>query len=102
MSEKDLEPLLSRLEDDGRIVRISNALAVTPEVLQRLLESLRDLLAAQATVSVAELRDCWQVTRKHALPYLQYFDDQGWTLRSDAVRVAGPRWNPRPTADPAP
>lgn len=93
VSIKDLEPLLERLCDDGRLVRISDELAVAPEVRDRLLRSLRELLGSQPTVSVAELRDRWKVTRKHALPYLQYFDEQQCTERSESVRIAGPCLN---------
>jgi selenocysteine-specific elongation factor len=100
-SVKDLEPLLGRLEDDGRVVRLSEELAVTPQVLDRLLRSLREVLAVQPAVSVAELRDRWQVTRKHALPYLQYFDEQGCTVRSDTVRIAGPRLNSSLAVNPS-
>jgi selenocysteine-specific elongation factor len=41
-------------------------------------------------LSVAEIRDGWQVTRKHAIPLLEYCDRQRLTVREQDHRRAGP------------
>jgi selenocysteine-specific elongation factor len=51
-----------------------------------------DLLARQPDgVTVAEVRDALETSRKHALPLLSLLDQQGVTRRRDDVRIAGPR-----------
>lgn len=87
---KELEPLVDLLVEEGSVVSISPDLVVSAGVLPILREGLRQKLSQQREVTVAEVRDLWQVTRKHALPYLQYFDEQQDTQRSGTVRVAGP------------
>jgi len=42
-------------------------------------------------VTVAQLRDAWGTTRKHALPLLAILDAAGMTRRRGDMRVAGPR-----------
>ncbi len=49
-------------------------------------------LAAQpAGVTVSDLRDVWNTSRKFALPMLAHFDSTGVTRRRDDIRIAGPR-----------
>jgi selenocysteine-specific elongation factor len=53
------------------------------------------LLADQpAGVTVAEVRDAWGCSRKHALPLLALLDGRGLTRRRGDVRIAGPRLPP--------
>lgn len=42
-------------------------------------------------LTVAEIRDVFDTTRKFALPLLAYFDGNGITRRREDVRIAGPR-----------
>ncbi|MCC6433741.1 MAG: SelB C-terminal domain-containing protein, partial [Acidimicrobiales bacterium] len=42
-------------------------------------------------VSVAEVRDAWGCSRKHALPLLALLDGRGVTRRRGDVRIGGPR-----------
>ena len=41
--------------------------------------------------TVSEIREHWGVTRKHAVPFLEFFDQQEVTIRDGDVRTAGPR-----------
>lgn len=50
------------------------------------------LLARQPEgVTVAEVRDAWGCSRKHALPLLALLDGRGITRRRGDVRIGGPR-----------
>ena len=40
--------------------------------------------------TVAEIRDHLKITRKYAIPLLQYFDREQITLRNGDFRTAGP------------
>lgn len=43
--------------------------------------------------TVSQFRDALQITRKHAVPLIEYLDQHGITRRSDNLRVAGARLN---------
>lgn len=65
-------------------------LLVSNEVFRRMCHDLQKLFDDQPQRSVAEIRDAWGVTRKHAIPFLEYCDRAGITVRHENVRSAGP------------
>lgn len=84
--------LLSILERQGRVVRVDTGLWFTPEAL---VDAWRRLVALERQVgpfTVAQARDALGVTRKWALPLLEYFDRRRWTRREGDLRrvVGGP------------
>jgi selenocysteine-specific elongation factor len=60
------------------------------EAFARALDSVRALFAKQPTVSVADVKDVLGITRKHAIPVLEYFDQTRVTVRRGDLRVPGP------------
>ena len=88
---KRVEQLTQVLVDEGQLLRVSAELVISPESLEALRASLKRFFADQPSGTAAEIRDAWGVTRKYAIPYLEYFDRLGITERSDSVRVAGRR-----------
>jgi selenocysteine-specific elongation factor len=87
---KELAPLVQIAVDTGRLVRVNDDLAVTPAALGSLRTSALAYIAQHGPATVAQLRDQWQVTRKHAVPYLELFDRLGITTRAGDTRSAGP------------
>jgi hypothetical protein len=59
------------------------------------LESLRQRLAKHfensPTAKVGEMREQWGITRKHAVPIFEFFDQCQITRRSGDIRWPGPR-----------
>jgi hypothetical protein len=59
------------------------------------LESLRQSLAGHferhPTAKVGEIREQWGITRKHAVPIFEFFDDCHVTARAGDLRSAGSR-----------
>jgi selenocysteine-specific elongation factor len=88
---KDLELLLQTALDEGELVRISPQLVLERRALEALRKQLADYFQKRSTGTVSEIREHWQMTRKHAVPILEYFDEQRMTLRSSDSRSAGPR-----------
>jgi len=79
---------------DGRLVRISSDLVVTPEFLSRAEEALRSAAGATGTtgtkatgVSVSAFRQVLGTSRKYAVPVLEYFDAHGVTTRRGDLRI---------------
>lgn len=65
---------------------------VPPEVLVKRWDAYVELLSAKDTVSVTIIRDRWNLTRKHAIPLLEYFDSLGLTRRDQHIRKCGPKF----------
>ena len=68
-----------------RLVKLSEKLLTTPEVLTR----ARDQLAAfsQDGFTASEARQCLDTSRKFIIPILEWMDQKGWTLRLGDKRV---------------
>ncbi|MFN2487852.1 MAG: selenocysteine-specific translation elongation factor [Acidimicrobiia bacterium] len=75
--------LLRRLVRDGHLVRVTDNLVYLPSVIDDLVSAVR---AIEAPFTVSEFRQLLGITRKHAVPLLEYFDREGITLRSGDLR----------------
>ena len=60
------------------------------EALARSLDVTRALFARQPSISVADFKEALGVSRKHAIPLLEYFDGRRVTVRRGDLRVPGP------------
>ena len=69
---------------------LGNGFLISTDVFQTLCSELKLMFEEQSEQSVAEIRDRWQVTRKHAIPLLEHCDKMGVTTRSGNQRTAGP------------
>jgi len=63
------------------------------EALERAASALRSLFAKHAEIAVGDFKDALGITRKHAIPLLEYFDSNGLTTRKGNARMAGSRLN---------
>jgi len=91
MPLRDLEQLVQVAVDDGQLVKLSPQMAMDREALDGLRQSLAEYFQRQPTAKVGELREQWGITRKHAVPIFEFFDDAQITLRKDDLRTPGPR-----------
>ena len=71
---------------DGRLVRISPEIVVSPEFLARAEEVVR-ARGAPPGLTVSAFREAVGTSRKYALPLLEYFDARGVTRRQGDVRI---------------
>jgi selenocysteine-specific elongation factor len=87
----ELELLLQVALGAGKLVRISPQIVLARDALENLRKQLIDYFQAHATGTVSEIREHWQMTRKHAVPILGFFDERQITSRSGDARSPGPR-----------
>jgi selenocysteine-specific elongation factor len=79
---------LTRLAADGRVVRLSSELHFDAAALEPARAALVAYLAAHPEGSTtSDLREVLGVSRKYAIPLLEYFDAQGVTKRQGDLRV---------------
>ena len=72
------------------LVDLGKGFFIADDAFQMLCGELRTLFDQSPSRSVAEIRDQWKITRKHAIPLLEYCDSMGITQRNGDAREAGP------------
>jgi selenocysteine-specific elongation factor len=78
--DRELTHMLIR---DGVLVRVSNDLVYLPEQIEEITRLLREM---QTPFTVAEFRDHTGLSRKFAVPLLEWADREGLTIRRGDVR----------------
>ncbi len=78
--------LLEVLVDQGRLVRIGDGRPFHIEALTQLRNLLREYAREEKTIDVATFKDLAGVTRKNAIPLLEYLDGERQTRRVGNVR----------------
>ena len=77
------QELLHALARSGQVVRIDDNLYYLPEQIEQVTGILATL---ESEFTVAQFRDALSVSRRHAIPLLEWLDAQGWTVRRGDVR----------------
>ncbi|HJP64939.1 MAG TPA: SelB C-terminal domain-containing protein, partial [Actinomycetota bacterium] len=70
---------------DGRLVKVSPDIVVTPGLIAQAEGVVR--ASGPAGITVSDFRQALGTSRKYALPLLEYFDARGLTLRRGDVRL---------------
>ena len=79
--------MLQVLVDQDKLVRLKGDLFYHRTVLDHIEQQLRSHLAQQGELTAGEFRDLLQISRKYAIPLLEYFDNQRITVRMGDKRV---------------
>ena len=80
--------VLGKLAADGRIVRVNSEMHFSAGAMDQAKALVSERLTAHPEgATAAELREVLGVSRKYAIPLLEYFDAQGITKRDGDVRT---------------
>jgi selenocysteine-specific elongation factor len=80
--------VLGKLANEGRIVRVSAEMHFSADAMAAAKRSLVAYLEVRpAGAPMSELREALGVSRKYAIPLMEYFDTHGFTRREGDVRV---------------
>jgi selenocysteine-specific elongation factor len=66
----------------GQLVRISESLVMTPQLIDQLADGLRQKFPAGTEFTVPEFKTLFSISRKYAIPLLEFLDRQRITNRS--------------------
>jgi selenocysteine-specific elongation factor len=77
------------LKGRGEVIDVGEGL-VHPDAVEHGLEALRNWFVRRDELSVGDLKEVLGITRKHAIPLLEFFDQKGYTARRGNARMAGP------------
>ena len=80
------EDLYQALVALKRLRQISPEVVFSPDAYQKMVETLKDQLHKNETITVAQARDIFGSTRKYMLAFLEHLDSEGITLREGDVR----------------
>jgi selenocysteine-specific elongation factor len=75
------QPVYAALLDQGRLVQVSGEVVLLSETYEIMVARVREVLAQEGTLTVAEARDMFGTSRKYVLALLEHLDAQGITQR---------------------
>lgn len=81
---------LQYLRDRGRVHRIGDDGYLHDDAFTTCVRQVSNWFSSHDDISVVELKDLLGITRKHAIPLLEYLDERHYTIRRGNARVAGP------------
>jgi selenocysteine-specific elongation factor len=81
---------LKMLEDSGAVVRVGEGLYYHRSALDLVEGNLRAWLSSHPALTMSDFKELTGLSRKFAVPLLEYFDRRGLTLRRGDERVPGP------------
>ena len=84
-----LVEILASLTAEGELVKVAADFYYPRATLEVMAAGLKGFFSERSEMRVADLKDLFGVSRKHAVPVLEYFDRLGVTRRLGDVRVAG-------------
>ncbi len=89
-SPSDTVASLIRFATQQRIlIDLGHGFFISQQSFNVLCSELRELFIESPECSVAEIRDHWGITRKHAIPLLEFCDKSAITVRNGDARIQG-------------
>ena len=79
--------VLDLLADEGRIVRVSETVTFSAEAYEEMVRKVTDHLRERDRITVADVRDLFDTSRKYALALLEHLDKRRITRRVEDARV---------------
>ena len=85
----DFDAIVKLMAETGRIVKVTSTLLFHPDVIEDIRKAIVRHFETERELGVPAFKDMVDVTRKFAIPLLEYFDREGVTVRSGNVRLKG-------------
>jgi selenocysteine-specific elongation factor len=81
------DELLAALLEQGQLVKLNEDVAFSAAAYQELLAAVKEIIQQEGSVTVAQVRDRFNTSRKYALALLEYLDSVRVTRRVGDARV---------------
>ena len=88
-SREPFADLAMVLRSRGEVVEMADGW-IHRDALKRAISVLQALFVDRTEIAVGDFKDALGLSRKHAIPLLEYFDSNGCTVRKGNARMAGP------------
>ncbi|MEE2642125.1 MAG: selenocysteine-specific translation elongation factor [Planctomycetota bacterium] len=86
-NRESVPQLVALAVNNGDLVEINTDFYLHFEVVESIRTRLRALFANQSQLTMADIRDCLETTRKYAVPLCEYLDRSGFTRREGDFRT---------------
>ena len=86
-NQSSVPQLISLAAANGDLVQVTNDYYLHKDVDQACREKLAPSLAGEKGLTVSQIREILNTSRKYAVPYCEYLDRSGFTHRQGDVRV---------------
>ncbi len=80
------EDLLNALVATGQLVQVAEDVLLQPEIIDEMRDAVIAHIRQHGAITLAELRDRFDTSRKYAVAVLEYLDDTGVTVRKGDSR----------------
>ncbi len=87
LSEKEGIALLKLAVHDQLLIRVADDLYYTPKQIEEITSCLHQYFAQKQQLTVIDFKELLQISRKHAVELLEYFDTKHLTSRIDNYRI---------------
>ncbi len=85
-SKDDVMDVFQALIREGKLIKVSNDVVFHSSVLDKTFDILKDYLQKNGTITVSEFRQLVNTSRKYAVPFVEYSDAMGFTVREGDYR----------------
>ena len=89
LNPKIISELIFFMSKRQDVFSINGNIIISSKSFNNLIHSLNDHFMSNETVSVSEFKDITGLTRKNAIPILEYLDKCNYTIRNGAERLKG-------------
>lgn len=90
--DESAQELLNYLLGQGTLVKLTSGIYMHREVVQKAVELVRLHLQEKGEMTLGDVRDLLETSRKYILPLLEYLDQEKITRRVGDLRVPGKRF----------
>ena len=79
--------ILNFLLDKGQLVRVSDGIVFSSDAFKEMLDGVRSYISQHGEITVGDFRDIFHTSRKYALGFMDYLDQQQITRRVGDARI---------------
>ena len=90
LNPKYVKDLVFMLNDRKKVVIINMDIVTSADAFGAIISKLQIYFSGQELLSVSSFKEISMLSRKNAIPMLEYFDINGYTIRNGANRKKGP------------
>ena len=89
LTPRKIKEMIFLLNSQNRIIQINESLIIDNNAFNNLLSSIREHFINSKTLSISDFKNISRLTRKNAIPILEYFESRKFTKREGNNRQAG-------------
>ena len=89
LKPRKIKEMIFLLNSQNKIIQINDSLIIDNNAFNNLLSSVREHFINCKILSISDFKNISRLTRKNAIPILEYFDSRKFTKREGSNRLAG-------------